>query len=220
MVQSRRSFIPAAGRDWRLPFYDLLAKALGADQGRRRLVEGSVAGPSARLLEIGCGTGSLLVLLKEAHPGAEVVGLDPDANALARARRKAERASVTMRFDQGFADTLPYDDASFDRVFSSLMFHHLSLREREESLREVRRVLRPGGRLHLLDFAGPSCAAEGRIARRIHSSDQLKDNDEEVILRQLSAAGLTDAVVSGRFAARFAHMVTYEAAAPEAGAAT
>jgi ubiquinone/menaquinone biosynthesis C-methylase UbiE len=85
-----------------------------------------------------------------------VVGLDPDPKALAIAKRKAQRAGLAIQLDQGFSDGLPYPDASFDRVFSSLMFHHLKAEEKAATLREVRRVLRPGGSLHLLDFGPPS----------------------------------------------------------------
>ena len=119
------------------------------------------------------------------------VGLDPDPKALARARRKAEGASARIQFDQGFADELPYTDASFDRVFSSLMFHHLGGDEKEATLREARRVLRPGGTLSLLDFAGPEAGAGGFLARRLHSSYQLRDNSEGQILALIGQAGFT-----------------------------
>src|SRR5215218_5799353 len=116
-----RDLLPAAGRHWALPFYDLLAKALGADRARRALAEQAAGAAPGRFLEIGCGTGSLLMLLKRAHPAAEVIGLDPDPSALAIARRKASRAGVQIQLTEGFADALPYPDGSIDRLFSSLM---------------------------------------------------------------------------------------------------
>ena len=122
---SGRPYVPAAGKHWRLPMYDLMAKVLGADAVRRVLVQQVACRAGDRVLEIGCGTGSLLLAVKQAQPGAEVVGLDPDPAALAIARRKADRAGVPIRTDQGYADELPYADASFDRVLSSRMFHHL-----------------------------------------------------------------------------------------------
>jgi ubiquinone/menaquinone biosynthesis C-methylase UbiE len=64
-------------------------------------------------------------MLKRHYPAMQVIGLDPDPKALARARRKAERAAVSLRFDQGFAGALAYSAGSFDHVFSSYMFHHL-----------------------------------------------------------------------------------------------
>ena len=101
-----------------------LVKLLGGDSARRVLVEHADLQPGQRVLEVGCGTGTLLMLITRAQPGLELTGLDPDARALARAKRKADAASVPMRLDRGFSDALPYSDASFDRVFSCFMLHH------------------------------------------------------------------------------------------------
>jgi SAM-dependent methyltransferase len=191
MEETQRTYIPAAGRDWALPLYDPLVKLLGGDVARRALVEQAALRPHQRVLDVGCGTGTLVTLIKRLHPDVEVVGLDPDLRALARARRKAERASARIQFDQGFADELPYPEASFDRVFSSLMFHHLGRDEKESMLREVRRILRPGGFLCLLDFGGPESGAGGFLARLLHSNHQFRDNSEDRILGFMSRAGFT-----------------------------
>ena len=87
---SRRTFLPAAGRDWLLPFYDPFVKLLGGDQARQRLLDQAALQDGHRVLDIGCGTGTFAVLIKRVHPDVEVVGLDPDPKALARAHRKAE----------------------------------------------------------------------------------------------------------------------------------
>ena len=192
MEQIQKSYLPAAGHDWMLPVYDPLVKLLGGDAARRALLEQAVIQQGNRVLDIGCGTGTLVVLLKRVHPAADVVGLDPDPKALARAKRKAERASLSVQFDQGFSDALPYTDASVDRVFSSFVFHHLQRDEKEGMLREVRRVLRPGGVFTLLDFGGPESRENGFLARVIHSSHQLEDNSEDRILALMSQAGFAD----------------------------
>jgi ubiquinone/menaquinone biosynthesis C-methylase UbiE len=192
MVEHSRSYLPAAGHDWFLPLYDPVVKLLGGDAARRALLDQAAIQPGHRVLDIGCGTGTMVTLIKRLHPEVEVVGLDPDPKALARARRKAERASVTIEFDQGFADDLPYPDASFDRVFSSFMFHHLEQAEKEGALREGRRVLKPGGSLHLLDFGGNEPGTDGFLARLFHSSHRLRDNSEGHILSLMCQAGFAD----------------------------
>ncbi len=191
MEEVRRTFIPAAGRDWALPLYDPLVKLIGGDRARRTLVEAGIR-PGQRVLDVGCGTGSLATLIKRLHPTADVVGLDPDPKALARARRKAERASVQIRLDRGFSDALPYADASFDRVLSSFMFHHLQAEEKAKTLHEARRVLKPGGRLYLLDFGGPESGTDRSLTRRLHSSHLLRDNSEDGILELMRHAAFED----------------------------
>ena len=192
-AESHRHFLPAAGRDLFLPLYDPLTKLLGGERARRVLIDEARLEPGHRILDVGCGTGSLLLQIRQTFPGVEAVGLDPDPKALARAKRKAERAGTTVRFDQGFADTLPYADASFDRVLSSMMFHHVEAEDKEKMLREVRRVLKPGGSFHLMDFAGPD-EARGVLARLLHFHARLKDNSESRILEGMRQAGLADPV--------------------------
>ena len=190
MSESQRAYLPAAGRDLFLPLYDLIAKLLGADRARQILFDLARLRPGDRVLDIGCGTGTFATILKKRNPGVEVTGLDPDQKALARARRKAEQAKVAVRFDQGFADSLEYPAMSFDLVFSSFMFHHLEGSNREKTLREVRRVLKPGGSFYLLDFeASPS--GHG-LFKLFHSSERLRDNSESRILALMGDAGFSD----------------------------
>jgi SAM-dependent methyltransferase len=115
--KSQRTYLPATGHDLFLPLYDLMARLLGADQARQSLLDEASLRCGDRALDIGCGTGTFAVLLKQRFPTVEVIGLDPDRKALARARRKAERAGVSVRFDQGFADALEYPAGGFDVVF-------------------------------------------------------------------------------------------------------
>ena len=144
-------YLPAAGRDWALPLYDPVVHVMGIRRVWDTLIEQADIQPTDRVLDIGCGTGGLTVRLKRRHPAVSVIGLDPDPHALARARRKGDRDRLAIQFDRGFSDSMDYPDASFDRVLSSFMFHHLSTEAKIKTLSEVRRVLRPGGSLHLRD---------------------------------------------------------------------
>jgi ubiquinone/menaquinone biosynthesis C-methylase UbiE len=211
-------YLPGMGKAWLLPLYDPLTRLLGVRGVHRELVERAQLAPGLRVLEIGCGTGNLALAAKRACPAAEVTGLDPDPAALAKGRRKAARARLTLRFDQGFAQALPYPDASFDRVLSSLMLHHLDDADRPRALREVRRVLKPGGTFHLLDFAGPGGERRGFIASHLHSHRALRDNDHERVLAAMHAAGLADARVTGRMHTLAGDLLIYTAAAPGTGA--
>ena len=184
-----RTYLPAAGRAWALPLYDPLVKLLGGDKARRALLDQAAVGHTHRVLDIGCGTGTLVTLIKRLYPEAHVIGLDPDPKALARGKRKAEQTAVSVQFDQGFSDELPYPDASFDRVFSSFMFHHLREDQREKTLHEIRRVLAPGGSFHMLDFGRPEAHADEWLRRWLRSSHRLKDNSETRIFSLMRQAG-------------------------------
>src|SRR5262245_43527823 len=191
MTNVQRTYVPAAGHDWALPLYDPLVKLLGGESARRVLVEQADLRPGHRVLEIGCGTGSLLTRISRAQPALELTGLDPDPKALERAKVKADAASAPIRLDRGFSDALPYPDASFDRVFSCFMFHHLDgADEKLRTLREVRRVLKPGGQLHLLDFAQPEAHGASVLARWLHSNHRLEDNTDARVQGFMNDAGL------------------------------
>jgi ubiquinone/menaquinone biosynthesis C-methylase UbiE len=192
-TEAHRRYLPAAGRDSLLPLYDPITRLLGLDRLRRALLDQAGLEPQHRVLDVGCGTGSLAVTIKKLHPTVTVVGVDPDRKALARAERKARRTAALVRFDLGFADALAYPDASFDRVFSSMMFHHLESGVKEQSLREIRRVLRPGGRLELVDFWSGRSHPHGPLSRIVHSHAHVRDNVESRIPGLMSAAGFKDA---------------------------
>jgi ubiquinone/menaquinone biosynthesis C-methylase UbiE len=192
MSHANRAFLPAAGLDLLLPLYDPMVKLLGADRARKKLFDQASVQPQHRVLDVGCGTGTLAVAIKGWLPSAEIVGLDPDPKALARSRRKAERAGVSIHFDQGFANALPYSDGSFDRVFSSLMFHHIPHNAKLATMRELRRVLKVSGSLHLLDFEREGPRSHNPLARWLHSSERMQGNTREQILGWMREAGFAE----------------------------
>jgi ubiquinone/menaquinone biosynthesis C-methylase UbiE len=205
MRETHQKYIPAAGHDLFLPLYDPLTRLLGFARLRRALLTRAALKPGERVLDVGCGTGTLLVELGRAHPAVEAVGLDPDPKALARAQRKLKRAGVSARLERGSADALGFDAARFDCVLSSFMFHHLDQPAQRAMLAEVHRVLSPGGRLELLDFAGEH--GHGAIGRfRLKHSGLV----EETVLASLRQAGFQDVRVVARESSWFGPLVHYQ----------
>jgi len=152
-------YVPALGFAALTRLYDPVLRAtLREDVFKRALVAQAAATSGSRVLDLGAGTGTLTMLLQRAAPGATVVGVDGDPDILALARRKASAAELVLRFDHGMADALPYDDGSFDRVVSSLLFHHLTPAVKRRALAEAHRVLAPGGELHVADWGRPQNA--------------------------------------------------------------
>lgn len=153
MKTSSDSYIPALAYRWLTPFYDPIVR-LTTREGtfKAALLRQASIHDGERVLDLGCGTGTLAMMVKRTHPSVEVFGLDADPEALKLARTKLEEAGIEVQLDQGLASALPYADESFDRTLSSLFFHHLSSDLKLEAMREVLRVLRPGGEFHIADW--------------------------------------------------------------------
>jgi ubiquinone/menaquinone biosynthesis C-methylase UbiE len=181
-------YMPAAGHDAFLPGYDLLTRLFGFNRVHQKLIGQAELADGHRVLEIGCGTGNLTVRAKKAQPLIDVIGSDPDPLALKRAQRKVHRLSG-IRFERGYAQRLPYSDGEFDRVLSSMMLHHLDSDAKTAAAAEVFRVLRPGGRLHLVDMGGHMTADDGLSARLVLHRPHAGGNLGDAIPRLLRAAG-------------------------------
>jgi ubiquinone/menaquinone biosynthesis C-methylase UbiE len=137
--------------------YDLLVWLLTHGRNRafrERLVDLGRLAAGESVLDVGCGTGSLAIVAKR-HVGASgnVVGIDASPEMIARARAKALRSGIDVSFKSAVAETLPFPDAQFDVVFSTLMLHHLPRKLRQQWAREIHRVLKSGGRALVVDFA-------------------------------------------------------------------
>lgn len=130
---------------------------------RRTTVALAQIQPGEQILEVGCGTGDV-ALAASVHVGetGSVVGIDPSPEMIAVARAKAGRAARVVDFQMGAIEALPFPDHTFDVVLSSLMMHHLPDDLKREGLAEVARVLKPGGRLLIVDMKRPT-GRPGRV---------------------------------------------------------
>jgi ubiquinone/menaquinone biosynthesis C-methylase UbiE len=171
-------------------YYDLLAwlLTLGRERAfRERLVELARLEPGEAVLDVGCGTGTLAIAAKRRVGAAGAVhGIDASPEMIDRAKRKAAKAGVDVVLQTAIVEALPFPDASFDVVLSTLMLHHLPRPVRQQCAREMRRVLKPGGRVLAVDFATPARERKGLLAR-FHRHGHLALRD---IIELLSEAGL------------------------------
>jgi SAM-dependent methyltransferase len=208
---SDQPYLPGMSRSWLLPLYDPLVKLLRIGSHHRQLIDLAGLRPGERVLEIGCGTGNLALLIKRLHPSVEVVGMDPDHKALVRARRKATLRRLAVELDHGFAQRLPYPDASFDRVVSAFMFHHLAAEVKRGALVEAHRTLTPGGALHLVDFGGVVGRSDGLAARLQHRHKLMADNLGERIPQLMREAGFAEAAEIGHRKTHLGRVTHYRA---------
>jgi ubiquinone/menaquinone biosynthesis C-methylase UbiE len=136
--------------------------------------------PAERVLDIGSGTGSLAVRLKQEHPRATVVGYDIDPAALAIAEHKAREAQVSVTWARGPADDPPFPDQSFDLVTSSLLLHHLLPSGKRSALAAASRLLKPGGRLVLVDFTRPEGPLRALAFSLVRALDGRRETEDHV----------------------------------------
>jgi demethylmenaquinone methyltransferase/2-methoxy-6-polyprenyl-1,4-benzoquinol methylase/phosphoethanolamine N-methyltransferase len=160
--------------------YDWVVQIMALGQAgrlRRKTVDFAQIAPGERVLDVGCGTGDLTLRAAErAGSAGQVCGIDPGPEMIETARRKAAHAHVTVDFRVGVIERLPYPDASFDVVLSSLMMHHLPADLKPIGLAEIRRVLKPTGRLIIVDMKGlleqqgivPLVKAAGFVRAELH----------------------------------------------------
>lgn len=166
------------------------------------------------MLDLGCGTGTLTLLLKQAYPKAEVTGLDIDPNVLRIAEKKAENIGIDIKFNQGMSFELPYPDHSFDRVITSLMFHHLTLENKLRTLNEAFRILKPQGELHIADWG----KAQNGLMRIAFLSIQLldgfkttSDNVNGLIPQVIDKSGFVEIKETDRFMTLYGTLSLYKA---------
>lgn len=167
--------------------YDLLAWAfcLGRERAfRERLLDLANLKMGDQVLDVGCGTGTLAIAAQP-RVGAKgnVCGIDASPEMIARARKKAKTNGANVRFENAVVEKLPFADSTFDAVLGTLMLHHLGREARRECLSEIRRVLKPGGRLLVVDFSAPVRNARG-LLDHFHRHGHLKFSDLQKMLNE------------------------------------
>jgi ubiquinone/menaquinone biosynthesis C-methylase UbiE len=211
-------YLPAVRFNFLTPVFDVFVKGTTRERTfKQKLLDQAQLEAGFDVLDLGSGSGTLALWAKQREPGLRIRGLDGDPAIIAQAERKAARAGAEIPFDEGMSYELPYDDASFDRVLSSLFFHHLILRDKERTIAEVARVLKAGGELHFADWGEPRSvpAKLGALAIRKFDGDApTRDNLAGRLPELFEAGGLVDARERARVAAPLGVVSLYSARRP------
>lgn len=192
MTDSR--YVPAAGRAGLTRFYDVGVRLTMREGRWRPLIIDAVAdvAPSV-VVDIGCGTGALSIPIAGRLPRARVIGVDGDPEVLEIARSKLGADAV--EWVEGLAGALPIDDGEADAVVTSLVLHHLPLATKRELLADAHRILRPGGRLIVADWAAPQdlvASAGFVVLQLLDGFATTNDNRRGLIPRLIVQAGFPE----------------------------
>lgn len=215
MVEDQVRYTPALRFERLTGLYDTVMSLFMRETTFKKalILQGGVE-KDHQVLDLGCGTATLTLLLKRLNPDARVTGLDGDPKALGIARAKISKSGLQIILDKGLSYEMPYPDCSFDRVFSSLLFHHLTRQSKERTSREIRRVLRLGGELHVADWGKPINKAMRLAFYMVQILDGFETTSDNVNGRLpdfFSEAGLEDIRETRCFATIFGSVSFYKA---------
>lgn len=205
-----KHYIPALRFRWLTPLYDPLLKwVMREETFKRKLVQQANIQPKMKVLDLGCGTGTLTLMLKRAHPEATITGLDGDPEVLAIARDKSRGADI--QWDEGLASSLPYPDSVFDRVVTSLVIHHLATEDKRRAFKEIYRVLKPHGELHILDFGAPHSSLTRFMTKYMRRLEETADNFDGLIPLFVTEAGFGEVKEAQNFVVFFGPLSLWRA---------
>lgn len=211
-MKTDEKYIPALSYNRLTPLFDpVLRRTMRELELKRRLIDQARIQAGQRVLDLGCGTATLTILIKQLQPDAIVVGLDGDPKILAIAEAKAAKAGIDLTLDYGLAFEMPYPDQSFDRVVSSLVIHHLTAENKRGAFKEIYRVLRPGGELHVLDFGRAHNLYTSIVSLLIRRLEEAADNVKGLLPEMMRAADFDQVEVTQRFTTIFGSLSLYRA---------
>ena len=209
------NYVPALRFNWLTPYYDAIVRATTREQlFKRALIRQATIQPGHHVLDLATGTGTLAIWVKQSEPLCVVAGVDGDPNILEIASHKAHAAKVEIQFSCGLSYDMPYATEQFDRVLSSLFFHHLTWEQKQKTAEELFRVIRPGGELHIADWGYPTSALMRGLFLSIQMLDGFKNTQDNVsgkLIGLFQAAGFAEVSQQNTFNTIFGTMALYRA---------
>ncbi len=211
-------YVPALGFHWLTPYYDAVVGTTTRERSfKQALIKQARFEPGQRVLDLASGTGTLAIWIKQHQPQANIKEVDGDPAIISLASRKAQKANVSVQFDRALSYSLPYPAAHFDRVVSSLFFHHLSWENKERTAQELFRVLKSGAELHVADWGGPTNALMRGLFLFIQLLDGFENTQDNVagkLITLFENAGFVEVSERQTFSTIFGTMALYSAVKP------
>jgi ubiquinone/menaquinone biosynthesis C-methylase UbiE len=180
---------------WWARFYDVVSCLLSLGRMpaiRKTIVELAGVAPGDKVVDVGCGTGSLAIAAKgKAGPAGEVHGIDAAPEMIEVARRNGANAGVDVGLHVGLIEDMPFPDGQFDLALSSFVLHHLPQNLKRKGFAEVHRVLKPGGSFLAVDLATRTNSLIGHIMTALIGHEMMHSDVSE-LLAMMGDAGFTE----------------------------
>ena len=204
---SKNKYIPALRFKWLTPLYDaLIGITMPEKKIKKELIENAAIADGLDVLDFGCGTATLTIMAKQSHPGAKLTGIDVDKEILDRAIQKIKEKNLDILLLDYDGEKLPFQNNSFERVISCLVFHHLDTDTKQKVLADIYRVLNKNGQLHIADFGRSTSWVQRTVFNMIRGLDGFKSTDANakgLLPKLISDAGFENAGIKKRFKTMF-----------------
>ena len=198
-MENGQSYIPALYFHFLTPLYDTAMKYVMREQYYKNELCRIIPFSSKKILDAGCGTGTLTALMKHSHTDADIHGIDIDEKILQIAQNKFQHQSLKVTLHQGSILQLPFESNSFDAAFSCLVLHHLTTQNKLKAIQEMFRVLTPGGKFAIADFSLPHNISMRAVTLVVQYLEETYDNFQGRLLEFIPQAGFSHLSVDGTF---------------------
>ncbi|WP_407527369.1 class I SAM-dependent methyltransferase [Lacibacter sp. MH-610] len=200
-------YIPALRFKWLTPLYDFfLSITMPEKKIKLALIEAASIPAGIKVLDFGCGTATLTIMVKEMYPEAKVTGIDVDREILDRATQKLKEKKLDIFLLDYDGKEFPFQRNAFDRTLSCLVFHHLDTDTKQNMLAEIFRVLNKDGQLFIADFGRSKSWIQRTLFNIIRGLDGFKSTDANakgLLPELISDAGFENVAIKTRFKTMF-----------------
>lgn len=198
-MTTAQRYIPALRFHFLTPLYDLALKYVMRERYYKEELCRIIPFTSIKILDAGCGTGTLTAMMKQTHRSADIHGIDIDENVLQIAQKKFQQQSLEIPLHKGSVLQLPFESNSFEATISCLVLHHLTTQNKLKALQEMFRVLTPGGKLAIADFSTPHNFSMMAVTLAVQYLEETYDNFHGRLLEYVPQSGFSHLSVEGNF---------------------
>lgn len=212
---SEAKFVSALRFKWLTPLYDFFVGATMPEVSiKQSLINIAYLTDGAAVLDFGCGTATLTIMAKEHRPAINITGIDIDKTILNKAEEKIIQKGLDIKLTDYNGERLPFEDNSFDRIISCLVFHHLETPVKQKVLAEIFRVTKNNGQLFIADFGRSESWYQRLLFNMIRGLEGFKPtsaNAKGLIPSLIAGAGFINPVIKKKFKTVFGEVQIFKA---------